>query len=280
MEKVPWHTIILRALDLITIVVPPALPATLSIGTSFAISRLRAAGIFCISPNRVNVAGKVNVVCFDKTGTLTEDGLDILGVRALERDGRSFREVANDILDIPTSLDKANLLHAMATCHSLKIVDGEVMGDPLDAKMFEFTGWTLEESTTTVPLKKGNAGEGTSTQTAPLVQNIVRPPGTRRFTLDDALKGDKVRAYFGSTELMANSTQRTHFLELGVIRTFEFVSALRRMTVITKRLKSKSMEIYLKGAPEILRDVCDASSCKWALQTLRQSSNIIFSSSC
>lgn len=56
--------------------------------------------------------------------------------------------------------------------------------------------------------------------------------------------------------------QRAHFLELGVIRTFDFASALRRMTVITKRLKSKSMEIYLKGAPEIMRDVCDPSSCE------------------
>jgi len=136
----------------------------------------------------VNVGGKVNVVCFDKTGTLTEDGLDILGARALERDGMRFREVADDVVDIPLSPDKANILHAMATCHSLKVVNGEIMGDPLDAKMFEFTGWTLEESTTTVPLKKGAANEGTSQQTAPLVQNIVRPPGTRRFTLDDALK--------------------------------------------------------------------------------------------
>jgi cation-transporting P-type ATPase 13A2 len=140
----------------------------------------------------VNVGGKVNVVCFDKTGTLTEDGLDILGARALERDGRRFREVAADVMEIPLSSDKASMLHAMATCHSLKVVDGEVVGDPLDVKMFEFTGWTLEESTDTVPLKKGTAGEGTSQQTAPLVQNIVRPPGTRRFTLDDALKGDKV----------------------------------------------------------------------------------------
>lgn len=30
---------------------------------------------------RVNVAGKLDVVCFDKTGTLTEEGLDVLGVR-------------------------------------------------------------------------------------------------------------------------------------------------------------------------------------------------------
>ena len=65
--------------------------------------------------------------------------------------------------------------------------------------------------------------------------------------------------------------QRAHFLELGVIRTFDFVSALRRMTVITKRLKSKSMEIYLKGAPEILKDVCDPESCKFsALKSRRE----------
>jgi len=33
----------------------------------------------------------------------------------------------------------------MATCHSLKLVSHEIIGDPLDAKMFEFTGWTFEE---------------------------------------------------------------------------------------------------------------------------------------
>lgn len=33
----------------------------------------------------------------------------------------------------------------MTTCHSLKLVSGEIIGDPLDAKMFEFTGWTFEE---------------------------------------------------------------------------------------------------------------------------------------
>jgi hypothetical protein len=33
----------------------------------------------------------------------------------------------------------------MTTCHSLKLVQDEIIGDPLDAKMFEFTGWTFEE---------------------------------------------------------------------------------------------------------------------------------------
>jgi magnesium-transporting ATPase (P-type) len=33
------------------------------------------------------------------------------------------------------------LLHALATCHSIQCVDGELIGDPMDLKMFEFTGW-------------------------------------------------------------------------------------------------------------------------------------------
>jgi cation-transporting ATPase 13A3/4/5 len=33
----------------------------------------------------------------------------------------------------------------MATCHSLTIINDELSGDPLDLKMFEATGWALEE---------------------------------------------------------------------------------------------------------------------------------------
>ena len=43
---ISWHTLLLRVLDLITVVVPPALPATMSIGTAFAIVRLRNKGVF------------------------------------------------------------------------------------------------------------------------------------------------------------------------------------------------------------------------------------------
>lgn len=31
------------------------------------------------------MGGILDVVCFDKTGTLTEDGLDVLGVRVVQR---------------------------------------------------------------------------------------------------------------------------------------------------------------------------------------------------
>ncbi len=65
--------------DLVTIAVPPTLPAAMTIGTTFSLMRLRKKGIFCISPPRVNVSGRVNVMVLDKTGTLTEDGLQVFG---------------------------------------------------------------------------------------------------------------------------------------------------------------------------------------------------------
>ena len=34
------------------------------------------------------------------------------------------------------------------------------------------------------------------------------------------------------------------------------------MSVIVKRLKSASMEIYVKGAPEVMSDICDPSTCE------------------
>jgi len=51
--------IIDRSLDLITITVPPALPAVMSVGVAFAVRRLRKKDIFCISPPRVNISGRI-----------------------------------------------------------------------------------------------------------------------------------------------------------------------------------------------------------------------------
>jgi magnesium-transporting ATPase (P-type) len=42
-----------------------------------------------------------------------------------------------------------------------------------------------------------------------------------------------------------------------VIRTFDFVSSLRRMSVLVKKLKSQTVEVYVKGAPEALVEICD-----------------------
>ena len=62
------HDIIFESVDLITIVVPPALPLAMTIGIVIANQRLIPKNIFCISPRTINVAGAVDCTCFDKTG--------------------------------------------------------------------------------------------------------------------------------------------------------------------------------------------------------------------
>lgn len=54
------------ALDLITIAVPPALPAAMTVGRMYAQSRLQKKDIYCISPRTINVSGSTDCVCFDK----------------------------------------------------------------------------------------------------------------------------------------------------------------------------------------------------------------------
>ncbi|PNH10671.1 Dynein-1-alpha heavy chain, flagellar inner arm I1 complex [Tetrabaena socialis] len=62
--------IVVRFFDMITIAVPPALPACLTIATVFSIGRLRKKGIYVTSPDRITLAGQLDVICFDKTAIL------------------------------------------------------------------------------------------------------------------------------------------------------------------------------------------------------------------
>ncbi|KAJ2992757.1 hypothetical protein HDV02_002869 [Globomyces sp. JEL0801] len=316
--EIEWQVIIIRALDLITIAVPPALPATMAIGTSFAISRLRKSNIFCTSPPRVNIGGKINMMCFDKTGTLTEEGLDVLGVRftlsienemdcpftevprAQLRFSRLYRTIetllpkplvinqrhsplplANTSMPsigngpISLGISGASIFHAkepgnpnlevdypypliicaMATCHSIKVVSGELVGDPLDLKMFEFTKWNIEEDFSSTISKKSGRLHATLT---------VRPPWVPAF--DTVAKG--------------SGFHDEVYTELGVVKSFEFASHLRRMSVVVQRIKYSNsihsqtipeeplqapdkvvdFEVFVKGAPEVMRGICTSES--------------------
>ncbi|KAI0228224.1 hypothetical protein L0F63_006170 [Massospora cicadina] len=219
------YLIVVRSLDLVTVVVPPALPATMSVGMSFAVTRLRARGVFCIAPSRINLGGKVDAMCFDKTGTLTEEGMDLLGVQACEG---QFHPLERELRSTTSQL-----LHCLATCHSIKVVDGELLGDPLDLRMFELTGWTLEEGGSI------HAQDASDLHTsAQLIPSMVRPPNQRRFSLSSL------------NELPSD------YIELAILRSFEFSSSLRRMSVVVKRWRATSVEVYVKGAPEVVAELC------------------------
>lgn len=210
--NIATHLIVLRALDLVTIVVPPALPATLTIGTNISLARLRNIAIFCISPSRINVGGKLDILCFDKTGTLTEDGLDVLGVHLVEED-KTFSPLHSSYVELFSETAGSAMLSTLTTCHSLRLVDDELVGDPLDVKMFEFTGWNFFE----------DDGHGTHSR---------------------------------------KSTSPSGDIVLNTVKIFEFVSSLRRMSVIAAvhGPSDPKYHVFLKGAPEIMEKVCDVAT--------------------
>lgn len=98
--------VVFKALDLITITVPPALPAAMSAGLVFAMARLRKDQIYCISPHRINVAGRVKSIVFDKTGTLTEDSLKFGGVSI--SDNNVFYPMVEDVSKIAVEEHKGH----------------------------------------------------------------------------------------------------------------------------------------------------------------------------
>uniref|UniRef100_A0A8C7QYM9 Polyamine-transporting ATPase 13A3 n=1 Tax=Oncorhynchus mykiss TaxID=8022 RepID=A0A8C7QYM9_ONCMY len=230
MNNVPAKTIIIESLDIITITVPPALPAAMTAGIVYAQRRLKRIGIFCISPQRINICGQLNLVCFDKTGTLTEDGLDLWGVQRVEK-GTFHMSEENAYKD---TLVKSQFVACMATCHSLTNIDGKLSGDPLDLKMFEATGWILEEATE----------EETSLHNR-IMPTVVRPP-------KQLMPPEPVMSPEQDMELYDLSSA----YEIGIVRQFPFSSALQRMCVVARLLGEKRMDAYLKGAPEVVASLC------------------------
>lgn len=119
------------------------------------------------------MGGKLDIMCFDKTGTLTEDGLDILGVR-VATDGR-FNEIIEETSSLyravyeRTQRNFAAVLYTMATCHSLRSVDNELVGDPLELKMVEFSGWSFDERDQSAMDRDGDDQGGLS-------PSVARPP--------------------------------------------------------------------------------------------------------
>lgn len=252
--------IALEALDLITIVVPPALPAAMTVGRLVAQRRLEKKKIYCTSPRTINVSGSIDCICFDKTGTLTEDGLDMWGVVSVS-DGK-FQLPIKDI----ASLSLSEVLIGMVTCHGITIIDNQLVGDPLDLKMFESTRWMLEEPdvsdtskfsmlfpTIVKPAKDSkllkklpNDFGGTLSRQNSVSSDVI--DGISLNNLHDATFGDS------ATELGEQG------LEVGIVRQFPFTSSLQRMSVITRTLGANHYDLYCKGSPEMILSLSRAES--------------------
>eukprot|EP00826_Nyctotherus_ovalis_P049291 TRINITY_DN593_c0_g2_i2.p1 TRINITY_DN593_c0_g2~~TRINITY_DN593_c0_g2_i2.p1 ORF type:complete len:863 (-),score=314.14 TRINITY_DN593_c0_g2_i2:424-3012(-) len=211
--------IVLKCLDLITITVPPALPACMSIGTNFALRRLKKEQIYCISPQRINLAGRITAFCFDKTGTLTEDNLTIDGylpVDSVSNKGNSFQPLCTSVRYLAYEQDKLSanelFVECMASCHALAMVKDRVIGDPLDKEMFNGTHWKLEE--------------------------VLG-------------REDKIVTFMTA----ADKPKEKAATQLGIVKRFDFNSKLQRMSVFVRNMNTGKIRLYTKGSPEKLSEL-------------------------
>lgn len=108
----------------------------------------------------------------------------MLGLRVVESGLHRFGGLLCDAKSVQSKPPSSGLdlsravFNTMTTCHSLRLVDDELVGDPLDQKMFEFTGWLYSEGEQSQGGQQENIrmnGQG------PVLQSkfsppIVRPP--------------------------------------------------------------------------------------------------------
>ncbi|XP_068089424.1 probable cation-transporting ATPase 13A4 [Hyperolius riggenbachi] len=184
-RKVPPWRIFIESLVLVVGAVSPVIPAAMMVGILYAKSRLSKKQVHCISPDRINMCGQINLFCFDK------------------------------------AMFGGHLFNAMATCHSLIMADGKLQGDPLDVKMFEATGWVMDDNC-----------EDISDES--LSQSKVARPGPD-------FKGDTLKG-------------------LQILFQYPFSSAMLRMSVIIRAMGGSDFNVYMKGAPETVASFCKAES--------------------
>lgn len=222
------ETIVLRTLDIITIVIPPALPLAMTAGTVYSQARLRKLNIFCISPHRINVCGKLKMVCFDKTGTLTDDGLTMDGCIPCHNGEFQTTEPHP-----PSAFDnESRMIQALATCHSLTTINEALSGDPLDIEMFQSIGWELIE-----PGQEHTRFDN-------LTPTIVRPR---------SIDGTSV------SPVSMSETSNVPY-SIGIIKQHHFSSEAQCMTVVVRVLGERNMRVYTKGAPEKILTMCQPST--------------------
>ncbi|XP_034951787.1 probable cation-transporting ATPase 13A3 [Chelonus insularis] len=255
MRGISARDVALEALDLITIVVPPALPAAMTVGRLVAQGRLEKKKIYCTSPRAINISGSIDCICFDKTGTLTEDGLDMWGV--VPASEKKFQIPIKNV----TTISAGDLLFGMVTCHSITIIDGQLVGDPLDLKMFESTGWNLEE-----PDVSDN------TKFSLMFPTIVKPPRDSKLlqTPHHEISGISNGRHNSITSEVENLSLNNlaasdaelaeQGLEIGIVRQFPFTSSLQRMSVITRILGANHYDLFCKGSPEMIHSLSKPQS--------------------
>merc|ERR1719482_1495513 len=136
----------------------PLLPVSITFAHTVGSEKLNEVeGVHCLSPQRLPIAGKVQVMVMDKTGTITKEGMEFRGAHISEGDtfGKSPVWAEDGQLDT-TKLPEA-VSWALAACHTVtRLRDGNLVGNMVEVAMLNSSGWTLSEDSKSVLHSSGD----------------------------------------------------------------------------------------------------------------------------
>ncbi|KAI8322796.1 hypothetical protein GQ54DRAFT_131211 [Martensiomyces pterosporus] len=208
--------------------ISPLLPAGLVAGQSMAAHRLKKKRIFCVDPQRIMMAGKVQIFCFDKTGTLTKEGLEFYGGKTVSSSSAAESSVAAfDMFsgDLPSSGELFQL--GVASCHAVTDLNGQLIGNPVDIEQFRASKWSLADSPT-------------------YLDKITPPEGSRLGSLHVVRRFEFVHARASmSVAVQEESTGKIHVFVKG---SFERIKSISRPGSVPSD--------YDKACAELAREGC------------------------
>ena len=284
----PKQKILVLVLSLITNLLPSAITISMAIGIYVSFIRLKNQEISCLDRNKIDIAGNVDTICFDKTGTLTEDHLETYGCRTVNysKKGLGFgnfvddleemsqktldfymnennstknkKQILEDIDGLKNNYNGTNnnnnyflqlgqthqqknmklklyFIEALATCNSLTKINGNLIGETIDLEMMTSTGWIFEEC------------QGAFTL------GYYRP--NEELLKKYSFKKEGNQGNNKSDEELELSTLESPY-QLDLIKRFDFVSKLQRMSVLVKNSKENYFKVYCKGSAEKMRELC------------------------
>ncbi|KAL4488416.1 hypothetical protein ABPG72_019266 [Tetrahymena utriculariae] len=132
--SLPEKIIIFRFFEIIVNSFPPGIPLLILQSIFFSFAKLRKKQIFGSDTSQAIQAGRVTTICFDKTGTLTETDVDFIG----------YQSPCSQNLDASQNGDKTCILFKLLSiCHQAYEINGTFIGDPIDVKILQFSGWKI-----------------------------------------------------------------------------------------------------------------------------------------
>lgn len=222
--------LLLHCIMIVTSVVPPELPVTMSLTVTMALNGLFKKKLYCTEPFRIPLGGKLTYCCFDKTGTLTTSEVVLENVAgAPERSSFDYLKASEPelnslVTDVKGALVTAatqstaqsdKCVNATADCTKLPEITRSVMGI--------CHGLVSVEKKHKLPLSM-RVGEKGADQAPPL--EIVGDP----LEKTSCMAVNWVPSHEDPDVLTNTATKQT----ATIWRRFPFVSEAQRMTVVTE----------------------------------------------